>query len=62
MLRKKLYRSLEEIQEDLDIFMVWYNTDLTNQGRYCKGRTLPKGLSYMISMSMILSKEGGYVA
>ena len=37
--RKKLYRSLEEIQTDLDEFMVWYNTDRTNQGRYCQGRT-----------------------
>lgn len=37
--RKKLYHSLEEIQVDLDEFMVWYNTERTNQGRYCKGRT-----------------------
>jgi hypothetical protein len=37
--RKKLYRSLEEIQADLDEFMVWYNSDRTNQGRYCQGRT-----------------------
>lgn len=37
--RKKLYTSLEEIQEDLDEFMKWYNTERTNQGRYCQGRT-----------------------
>ena len=37
--RKKLYCSLEEIQTDLDEFMLWYNTERTNQGRYCKGRT-----------------------
>jgi transposase InsO family protein len=37
--RKKLYRSLEEIQADLDEFMVWYNKERTNQGRYCQGRT-----------------------
>lgn len=37
--RKKLYRSLEDIQADLDEFMLWYNTERTNQGRYCKGRT-----------------------
>lgn len=37
--RKKLYRSLEEIQADLDEFMAWYNTERTNQGRYCQGRT-----------------------
>lgn len=37
--RKKLYRSIEEIQADLDEFMSSYNTERTNQGRYCKGRT-----------------------
>jgi transposase InsO family protein len=37
--RKKLYRSIEEIQVDLDEFMTWYNTKRTNQGRYCQGRT-----------------------
>lgn len=37
--RKKLYRTLTEIQEDLDAFMETYNQDRTNQGRYCQGRT-----------------------
>ena len=37
--RKKLYRSIEEIQADLDEFMRWYNTERTNQGKYCQGRT-----------------------
>lgn len=37
--RKKLYRSSEEIQQDLDEFMLWYNTERTNQGRSCQGRT-----------------------
>ncbi len=37
--RKKLYRSVEEIQADLDSYMAWYNTERTNQGRYCQGRT-----------------------
>jgi len=37
--RKKLYRTLEEIQADLDGFMDYYNRERTNQGRYCQGRT-----------------------
>jgi transposase InsO family protein len=37
--RKKLYRSIEEIQTDLDGFMTWYNAERTNQGRHCQGRT-----------------------
>lgn len=37
--RRKLYRTLDEIQADLDTFMSWYNNERTNQGRYCQGRT-----------------------
>ena len=37
--RKKVYSSLEDIQADLDAFMDEYNTERTNQGRYCQGRT-----------------------
>ncbi len=43
--RKKLYRSVEEIQTDLDEFMTYYNTQRTNQGRYCQGRTPMQTLS-----------------
>ena len=31
--RKKLYKSIEEIQKDLDDFMQYYNNDRTNQGK-----------------------------
>jgi len=37
--RKKLYTSLQELQLDLDAWLVRYNTDRTNQGKNCKGRT-----------------------
>lgn len=37
--RKTLYKSLEQMQEDLDIFMKKYNFDRTNQGKRCLGRT-----------------------
>lgn len=36
--RKKLYKTIEEIQADLDEFMAYYNNQRTNQGRYCQGR------------------------
>jgi len=56
--RKRLYRSLEEIQIDLDVFMAWYNEEGTNQGRYCQGRTplvtFRDGLRYTTNTSMIL--------
>lgn len=37
--RKKLYKSVDEIQLDLDEWLVRYNCQRTNQGRYCNGRT-----------------------
>ncbi len=37
--RKKLYKSIEEIQIDLDKFMDDYNNERTNQGKHCQGRT-----------------------
>jgi transposase InsO family protein len=37
--RKKLYTSLEELQLDLDAWLVRYNWERTNQGKNCKGRT-----------------------
>ena len=37
--RKKIYKSIEEIQVDLDTFMKNYNTEITNQGKHCQGRT-----------------------
>ncbi len=37
--RKKIYRSLEELQKDLDDFLVSYNEKRTHQGKRCQGRT-----------------------
>ena len=37
--RKKIYRSLEEIQRDLDAWFEYYNYRRTHQGKRCKGKT-----------------------
>ena len=37
--RKKLYKSLEEIQKDLDEWLGEYNEQRTHQGRWCYGKT-----------------------
>jgi hypothetical protein len=37
--RKKLYTTIEDVQADLNEFMLYYNNQRTNQGRYCQGRT-----------------------
>lgn len=37
--RKKIYRTLDELQVDLDEWLVEYNTERTHQGKHCNGRT-----------------------
>ena len=37
--RKKIYSSLEELQKDLDEWLVHYNNERTHQGKMCCGRT-----------------------
>ena len=37
--RKKLYNSLEELQADLDEWLVEYNRERSHSGKYCEGRT-----------------------
>jgi transposase InsO family protein len=37
--RKKLYRSIDELQEDLDHWMESYNETRPHQGRWCYGKT-----------------------
>lgn len=37
--RKKLYLELDELQADLDAWLVYYNQERTHQGKMCCGRT-----------------------
>jgi transposase InsO family protein len=37
--RKKIYTTLEELQEDLDVWLEEYNTHRPHQGKRCEGRT-----------------------
>jgi hypothetical protein len=37
--RKKIYHSLEDIQEDADRWIEEYNTERTHSGKYCFGKT-----------------------
>jgi len=39
-LRKKLYRSLEELQLDLDVWIDHFNIERTHEGKMCCERTL----------------------
>ena len=37
--RKKLFQSLEELQEELDLWILQYNEERPHSGRYCYGKT-----------------------
>lgn len=37
--RRKIYRSIDELQIDLDAWLAYYNNDRTHQGKMCCGRT-----------------------
>jgi len=37
--RKRLYDNLEQLQQDLDEWMKYYNHERTHSGRYCYGKT-----------------------
>jgi hypothetical protein len=37
--RKKIYRTVEELQADLDAWLVEYNERRSHQGRWCFGKT-----------------------
>ena len=37
--RKRLYIDLQTLQNDLDDWLVFYNTERTHQGKVCNGRT-----------------------
>ncbi len=37
--RRVIYRQIEELQADLDIWLKWYNEERTHQGKMCCGRT-----------------------
>jgi Integrase core domain len=39
LFRKKLYRSLEELQVDVDEWVRKYNEERPHSGRYCYGKT-----------------------
>ena len=37
--RKKIYESIDQLQNDLDLWIDHYNNERTHQGKVCEGRT-----------------------
>lgn len=52
--RKKIYRTLEELQADLDAWMEEYNQQRSHQGRWCYGKTPMQ--TFMGSVSLAKEK------
>lgn len=52
--RKRLYRSLEELQADLDAWLKQYNELRTHQGRWCFGKTPFE--TFLASLSLATQK------
>jgi transposase InsO family protein len=53
--RKKVYRTLEELQKDLDDFMTEYNESRTHQGKRCQGRTPMK--TFLDGLPLVREKQ-----
>ena len=58
--RKKVYQTLDELQQDLDDWVKWYNEERTHSGKYCYGKTpmqtfldtLPKAREKMLDSTV----------
>ena len=37
--RKKIYEDIDQLQNDLDLWIDHYNNERTHQGKVCEGRT-----------------------
>jgi hypothetical protein len=51
--RKKLYETLDALQQDLDQWLNYYNNERPHSGRYCYGKTPME----TFNESLILAKQ-----
>jgi transposase InsO family protein len=56
--RKKVYRTLEELQADVDIWVRQYNEERPHSGKYCFGKTPMH--TFLDSLPMAREKMHGY--
>lgn len=57
--RKKIYNSLEELQNDLDAWINYYNDERTHSGKYCYGKT-PKE-TFLASLHVAKEKQLDFI-
>ncbi|AHN25699.1 Mobile element protein [Gilliamella apicola] len=39
MFRRKIYTELKEIQQDIELWLEFYNRERAHSGKYCYGKT-----------------------
>jgi len=49
--RKKIYKTLEELQSDLDAWLKLYNEERAHQGRWCYGKTPMQTFVYSVPLA-----------
>jgi len=52
--RKKIYNTLDELQADLDTWIMYYNEERTHSGKYCFGKTPMQ--TFLDSMPLVREK------
>lgn len=57
--RKKIYKTLDELQADLDIWLKHYNEERTHSGKYCFGKTPMQ--TFQDSIPLVNEKRIGFV-
>ncbi|MCR9294901.1 MAG: integrase core domain-containing protein, partial [bacterium] len=58
--RKKIYRTLDELQADLDEWLVRYNNERPHSGRYCYGKTPMETFDDSLPMTREKLLNGSY--
>jgi hypothetical protein len=53
--RKKIYSSVDELQEDVDLWLAQYNNHRAHSGKYCYGKTPMQ--TFLDSMHIALEKS-----
>lgn len=56
--RKKVYSSVDELQQDVDVWIKEYNEERTHSGKYCYGKTPMQ--TFLDSLSIAKEKMIGY--
>lgn len=49
--RKKLYETLDDLQQDLDQWIEYYNNERPHSGRYCYGKTPAQTFEHSIQLA-----------